>query len=173
MAIGFIYVVTTPKDYNQQHFCNVPTEWGDRLYFGPCKEMMRPKMRSGDYIFGISPSKPSPRRVVFVAQIEERITFAEAYNRYPALQGPKGPIHVCRIQGTGSFPVSHSHYEHIPGSMHEDKKEWQSDLATRERDAFFVCSKRDEWQGRWLGRHGPEIDEEILVFLKTCSVHGR
>ena len=32
MAIGFIFVVTTlTKDYNQQHFCNVPTEWGDRL----------------------------------------------------------------------------------------------------------------------------------------------
>ena len=47
------------------------------------------------------------------------------------------------------FPTSN--YEHIPGSMHEDKKKWQNDLATRERDAFFVCCKRDDWQGRWLG----------------------
>jgi hypothetical protein len=26
--------------------------------------------------------------------------------------------------------------------------------------------------GRWLGEFGPEMDEEILHFLKTCSVHG-
>ena len=127
-------------------------------------------MRSGDYIFGISPAELSPRRVVFVAQIEERITFKEAYIRFPGLHGPIGPIHVRPIQGMGSFPTSN--YEPIPGSMHEDKKKWQRDLATCERDAFFVCSKRDDWLGRWLGRHGPEIDEEILIFLKTCSVHG-
>ncbi len=152
MATGFVYVVRTikTKNYIQKHFCNVPTEWGDRLYFGPCKKMMRPKMRSGDYIFGISPAELSPRRVVFVAQIEERITFKEAYIRFPGLHGPRGPIHVRPIQGTGSFPTSN--YEPIPGSMHEDKKKWQRDLATCERDAFFVCSKRDDWQDAgWVG----------------------
>jgi len=138
---------------------------------------MRPKMKSGDYIFGISPSEPKqsrtsrpPRRIVFTAQIEERLTFAEAFNRFPDLHGPGGPIHVRPIKGTGSFPTSS--YEHIPGSMHEYKKKWQRDLATHKRDAFFVCSKRDDWFGRWLGKYGPEIDEKILKFLKACSVHG-
>jgi hypothetical protein len=170
MASGFVYVVMTlTRNYIQRDFCNVPTEWGDRLYFGPCKKTMRPKMRSGDYIFGISPSKLRPRRFLFAAKIEERITFAEAYNRYPALQGPKGPIHVCPIQGTGSFPASH--YKHIPGSMHGN--DWQRDLATHEMDAFFECSKQEDWQGRWLGLYGPEMNDEILSFLRTCSVHGR
>ena len=61
MATGFVYVVRTikTKNYIQKDFCNVPTEWGDRLYFGPCKEVMRPKMKSGDYIFGISPAEPT------------------------------------------------------------------------------------------------------------------
>ena len=64
MINGFVYVVTTlTKDYIQRKFCNVPTEWGDRLYFGPCKIPMRPKMKCGDYVFGISPAKPQPRRV--------------------------------------------------------------------------------------------------------------
>jgi hypothetical protein len=170
MAIGFIYVVTTVnKDYIQKKFRNVPTEWGERLYFGPCKRQMRPKMKCGDYIFGISPSKPQPRRIIFAAHVEERITFEEAYIRFPDLQGPKGPIHVCPIQGTGSFPTSN--YEHIPDSEHEE--DWKKDLATRELDAFFVCSERVGWQGRWLGQRGPKMDEEILSFLKSCSVHGR
>ena len=169
MATGFIYVVTTVnKDYIQRKFRNVPTEWGYRLYFGPCKQAMRPKVKSGDYVFGISPSKLRPRRVLFTAKIEERITFSEAYIRFPDLRGPEGPIHVCPIQGTGSFPESH--YKHIPGSMHEN--DWQRDLSAHERDAFFVCTERVDWQGRWLGVYGPEVDDEILSFLKTCSVHG-
>jgi hypothetical protein len=171
MATGFVYVVMTAssKDYNQSQFRNVPTEWRDRLYFGPCKEMMRPKIKCGDYVFGISSSKTHPRRILFAAKIEEGITFKEAYERFPDLRGPGGPIHVRPIKGTGSFPTSA--YEHIPGSMHTGNK-WRRDLATPERDAFFVCSERFDWQGRWLGVCGPEIDGAILSFLKTCSVHG-
>lgn len=57
MARGFIYVVTTlTRGYMQKAFCNVPTQWGDRLYFGPCKKPMRPRMQPGDYVFGISPT---------------------------------------------------------------------------------------------------------------------
>lgn len=169
MAKGFIYVVRTlTRDYVQKKFCSVPTLWRDRLYFGPCKKAMRPKMQPGDYVFGISPSKPNPRRIVFVAQIEERIKFTEAYERFPELRGPEGPIHVHPIRGAGSFPTSE--YQHIPGSMHED--DWEADLWTRDLDAFFVCTQQNGWLGRWLGSYGPEIDAEILDFLQTCSVHG-
>lgn len=169
MARGFIYVVTTlTRDYVQETFHNVPTQWGDRLYFGPCKKPMRPRMRVGDYVFGISPSKPRPRRIVFVAQIEERMRFAEAYERFPELRGPEGPIHVRPVHGSGPFPTSE--YEHITGATHPTK--WKADLETRERDAFFVCAQRNAWLGRWLGPLGPQIDDEILAFLRTCSVHG-
>lgn len=170
MATGFIYVVTTlAKDDDQKAFCNVPTEWRDRLYFGPCKRPMRPKMKPGDWIFGISPARVAPRRIVFVAQIEKRITFAQAYRRFPGLRGPQGPIHVRPIKGTGRFPQCS--YKHIDGAMHE--KEWERDLASPELDAFFICFRRDGWRGRWLGASGPKIDDGILAFLKTCSLHGR
>jgi len=129
---------------------------------------MRPKMKCRDYVFGISPSNTNPRRILFAAKIEDRITFKDAYERFPALHGPQGPIHICPVQGTGFFPTSK--YRHIPGSIHE--KDWQSDLAIPELDAFFVCSKQDNWQGRWLGVHGPEIDDQILSFLKKCSIYG-
>ena len=36
-----------------------------------------------------------------------------------------------------------------------------------------MCSSSDGWRGRWLGKYGFEIDDEILRFLKKCSVHGR
>ena len=170
MATGFIYVVkSVNRDYMQRASCNVPTEFGDRLYFGPCKKQMRPRMKTRDFIFGVSPACTSPRRIIFVAEIEDPMTFAEAYLRFPGLQGPEGPIHVRPIPGIGAFPQSS--YEHIPGSMHED--DWVDDLATPDLDRFFVCRQRDGFEGRWLGSSGPEIDDEILAFLNTCSVYGR
>ena len=170
VARGFIYVMTTlNRDYEQKAFCYVPTQWGNRLYFGPCKIPMRAKMKPGDHVFGISPSSTGTRRIVFVAQLEERITFAEAYDRFPELRAPEGPILVEPVNGWGSFPDNC--YQPIPGQMHGD--DWKKDLASRELDAFFVCSKREGSRGRWLGRYGPQIDDEILTFLKDCSVHGR
>jgi hypothetical protein len=168
MARGFIYVMTTlTKDYVQKAFCNVPTQWGDRLYFGPCKIPMRPKMKPGDVVFGISPSGGT-RRIVFVAELEERITFAEAYDRFPELRAPQGPILVKPVNGWGRFPESS--YEPIPGQMHRDG--WKADLASKQLDAFFVCSKREGSLGRWLGKYGPQLDDETLAFLKKCSLHG-
>lgn len=172
MSKGFIYVVATlTRDYVQKAFCNVPTQWKNRLYFGPCKIPMRPKMWPGHWVFGISPSTAGRRRIVFVAKLEERIPFADAYNRFPDLRGPEGPIHVRPVDGVGSFPESS--YQHIPEAMHED--DWPADLAREELDAFFVCSKSKpyDWRGRWLGKYGPEVDNEILRFLKKCTVHGK
>ena len=169
MAKGFVYVVTTlTKDYVQRAFRNVPTAWGDRIYFGPCKRPMRPRIQEGDWVFGVSPKNGMPRRIVFAAKIQKRMTFAEAYNRFPDLRGPEGPIHVRPTSGRGRFPGSS--YEHIPGGNHA--RSWRADLATKELDAFFVCAKREEWRGRWLGKYGPKIDKAIVDFLKTCSVHG-
>lgn len=170
MARGFIYVVTTvTRDYVQRRFACVPTEWKGRLYFGPCKVNMRPEMWPGAWVFGISPANGTARRIVFAAELEERITFAEAHARFPDLRGPGGPIHVRPVDGVGPFPESS--YQHIPGASHADR--WIADLKSEEHDTFFVCFNRDGWRGRWLGKYGPEIDEDILRFLKKCSVHGR
>jgi hypothetical protein len=68
----------------------------------------------------------------------------------------------------GRFPESS--YQHIPGANHEAN--WKADLKSRDLDAFFVCAERQRWLGRWLGEDGPEIDDELLAFVKTCSVYG-
>ena len=130
---------------------------------------MRPKVRPGDYVFGVSPSNIPPRRIVFIGHVEERITFREAHERFPSLHGPKGPIHVEPVSRLDTFP--RCSYAHIQGAMHG--KDWERDLASRDLDAFFVCTPRQGSVGRWLGEYGPEVNGKILDYLRTCSVHGR
>jgi hypothetical protein len=55
---------------------------------------MRPRMKQGGYVFGISPSGVLSRRIVVAARIAEQLTFDEAYQWYPKLHGPEGAIHV-------------------------------------------------------------------------------
>ena len=115
---GFIYVVTTLTwGYAQKGCCNVPTWWDNCLYFGPCKRSMRPKMREGHWVFGVSPASTRPRRIVFVAELNKCMTFKEAYNCFIGLRGPEGPIHVRPVDdGEDRFP--RSCYEHILHAMH-------------------------------------------------------
>ena len=170
MNTGFVYVVTTVgRDYQQPNMRCVPTWFEGTIYFGPCKRAMRAKMGEGDYVFGISSCSSRPRRIVFAARIAKQMTFSEAYERYPKLRGPLGPIHVRPTHlPIGAFPDSH--YEHIPGANHED--DWRNDLRSPELDAFFTCETSGTCEGRWLGAGGPAVRGEILDFLRTCSVHG-
>lgn len=170
MPTGFIYVVpTVGTDYRQPNRKAVPTWQGGRLYFGPCKKPMRPRMKPGDYVFGISPANSGNRRVVFAARIAKKLTFAEAYETFPDLRGPTGPIHVLPVRRPNlAFPESE--YEHIPGANHTDS--WRSDLRTPELDAFFICSPANGCEGSWLGKVGPQLDDEILAFLRSCQVYG-
>lgn len=169
MAKGFIYVVASVnKDYQQEAFRNVPTEFESRLFLGPCKRSMRPRMQRGDFIFGLSPAKAGHRRILFAARIEARMTFREAYERFVKLRGPDGPIHVRPVSREGRFPFCS--YEHIENAMHSG--DWQRDLLTESRDAFFVCQEAAGWMGKWLGHGGPQVDPVILDFLRSCEVYG-
>jgi hypothetical protein len=105
---------------------------------------------------------------LYVAEIEECMTFGQAYHRFPDLRGPLGPIHVEPINGVGRFPQSA--YQHISGAMHAS--DWQTDLPSRRLDRFFVFRECDGWLGRWLGPSGPEVDDEIVEFLNTCTAFG-
>ncbi len=169
LSTGFAYVMSTVTPaYAQEASCNVPAQWGDRLYFGPCKIPMRPRMQAGDLIFAVSPSVTSPRRLLFAAEIEERITFREAFERFPELHGPPGPIHVRPVRRTRGFPESD--YEFIEGSVHGEK--WQADLASRGLDAFFVCRPAAGWRNRWLGSLGPVVDDAVVAVLNQHPVYG-
>jgi len=170
MATGFVYVVpTVGKDYLQPNLQCVPTWLDGCIYFGPCKKPMRPRMKPGDSVFGISPASTLPRRVVFTGTIAERMSFAEAYKRYSKLRGPDGPIHVRPTETPGDmFPDSV--YEHIPGANHSDN--WRRDIRTPNLDAFFVCVPAAECVGRWLGPAGPVVTGDIFTFLKSCAVYG-
>jgi hypothetical protein len=168
-ASGFIYGVRAVNaDYSQREN-SVPNEYSGRIYFGPCKRRMRPKMQPGDFIFGISPSGFQPRRIVFAARIAERMNFADAYDRYPKLRGRNGQIHM-QPSKRGGIGFPDAVYEHIPGAMHEG--DWRDDLRTEQMDAFFVCDQADGAIGRWLGFDGPVLMSDMVFFLRSCGVRG-
>ncbi|MBI4680556.1 MAG: hypothetical protein HY753_04955 [Nitrospirae bacterium] len=50
--------------------------------------------------------------------------------------------------------------------MHDDR--WKKDLASEELDTFFISEQKNGW----FGRLGPEVDQNIIHFLKTCSVYN-
>lgn len=171
MPTGFIYIVNTVgADYQQPAFSCVPTAWGDKLYFGPCKAPMRPRMKPGDWIFGVSPSRTKIRRILFAAKLEEVMTFADAFRRYPALRGPKGPIPVEPVQRLDPT-YARSRYSPIAGSAHDDR--WELDVASPDLDRFFVCQALDGFRNRWLGPAGPAVDPEVLGFFNRCPVFGQ
>lgn len=171
MPRGFVYVTRSASPRGEKlAFLAVPTEWEGRLFFGPCKKPMRPRVRVGDWIFGITPAAGPrrSRRLVFAMEVEERITFSEAHARFPRLRGPAGPIHVRPVQRQGPFPFDS--YEHVAGSAHPT--DWPTDLAYRELDAFLVGAPTDGWKGRWLGPLGPRVDETMVGLLRRMSLHG-
>lgn len=169
MAKGFIYVVTTVQWNYQQGLRGVPIAVGGKLYFGPCKVAMRPRMQQGDYVFGVSPSPRLPRRIVYAARINKRMTFGEAYELFPSLHKIQVHVRPARKIGLG-FPEAV--YEHIPGAIH-DSGGWRSDFPTPESDAFFVCSAAVRSLPCWLGEGGPEVAGEILEYLRSCRVYGQ
>lgn len=171
MARGFVYVVSTVrKDYCQPSLVAVPTWFRDRIYFGPCKRSMRPRMKAGDFIFGLSPSGVRPRRIVFAARIAEKLTFRAAYHRFRGLRGPDGPIHVRPVARPG-FGFPEDSYEHIAGANHPN--DWRADLRTPDLDAFFVCEPAADCIGHWFGANGPALHGKLLEFLRTCEVWGK
>ena len=122
MATGFIYTVSTlTKDYVQQAFCNVPTQFGDRLYWR-VQSTNAPRINPGDYVFGVSPSGVSPPAESCSLATSRSDAFREAYERFPDLRGPEGPIHVRPI--SHSDLPAHCSYAHIPDAMHADR--WQA-----------------------------------------------
>lgn len=173
MPTGFIYTVATVEsDYSQASPRNIPV-WSaplNRLVFGPCKVPIRRKLRVGDYLFGISPGKTDPRRIVYAARVAERVSYREAYDRWPDLRGPEGPIHIEPAHRP-ELPYPANAYAFIPASIHADR--WLRDLASAELDAFFLCEPAEAILGRWLGPEGPAVKGAVLDFLRECSVHGQ
>lgn len=171
---GFIYIINTVGTGYQQgdRQRDVPTIWENRLVFGPCKVNMRPKMKLGDYVFGISPSITKPRRIVLAAKLTEILTFEDAYTKYQNIWDDCGikPICVKPVSlesRSGMFPASK--YEHLDGAKHGNNS-WKKDIPSFDHDRCFVCEPICNIP--WLGKSGPIVTGEIINFLRQCEVFG-
>jgi hypothetical protein len=112
----FAYIIATVGT-RYQLTGSVPCVEDGRVFFGPCKRRMRPEVRKGDYIMGISGSSaPLPRRVLLWMQVDDVMTFGEAWERgevddtFRKLRG--WAIHVRPLKGAENLP-SPICYEHI------------------------------------------------------------
>lgn len=142
----------------------VPWVKEGRVFFGPCKKRMRPEMKPGDYVMGISPAGVGEkRRVLLWMHIAEAMTFAQAYERgdtdrlFRLARG--NAIHVRPKRGIDRAAGNPDTYEHIPHATHSS--DWRTDIRG-ERDAFFVGD-----QNSWAAEGGgPVVTEELVELLR-------
>lgn len=125
---------------------------------------MRPHVRPGDYILGISgASAGRPRRVLLWMKVDERMTFKDAYERgetNKVFRDVRGTaIHVRPRNVPVYRPGDPGSYEHIPGAPHSDG--WRSDLKG-DRDVFLTGVK-----GSWIASDkGPEVTDVLVELLR-------
>lgn len=159
----FIYVIrTVGPGYKLKGA--VPWVFVGRVFFGACKKRMRPHVKPGDYVMGISGSDAGhPRRVLLWMKVDERMTFKEAFERgqkeksFHALRGTA--IHVRPLDVEGHLAGDPNCYEHIQGAPHAD--EWRSDLKGN-RDVFLTGGKES-----WVAEaNGPPVTETLIELLK-------
>jgi hypothetical protein len=134
------------------------------VFFGPCKKKMRPQMKEGDYVLGISPAGVGERRRVLLwMRVHGGMTFAEAYRRgetdrlFRLARG--NAIHVRPKRGIDHVPGNPDTYEHIPHSTHSS--DWRTDIQGK-RDAFFVGDK-DSWAAE---AGGPVVTDGLVELLR-------
>jgi len=159
----FAYIIATVGS-NYKLRGTVPWLKEGRVFFGPCKKKMRPHVKKGDYIMGISPAGiGEQRRVLLWMRAEEPMTFAQAYELgktdrlFRLARG--NAIHVRPKRGVNHIAGNPEAYEHIPHATHSS--DWRTDIRGK-RDAFFVGNK-DSWAAE---AGGPVVTEELVELLR-------
>jgi hypothetical protein len=159
----FAYVIATVLPDYRLNGC-VPWVTHGKVFFGPCKKIMRPELKPGDYVMGISPSGVGKqRRVLLWMQVSEKMTFAEAYLRgntdrlFRAARGHA--IHVRPKEESNLKPGNKASYEHITDAPHAHK--WGKDIKGK-RDVFLVGSRKS-----WVAASSaPAVNHELVGLLK-------
>jgi hypothetical protein len=156
----FVYIITSVyAHYHVKKSC-VPWVAEGKVFLGPCKKYMRPKVEEGDYIMGISPAGRE-RRVLLWMRVDKLMTFAEAYERgdtdrlFRLARG--NAIHVRPREVGEHVRRNPDAYEHIPRAMHPDN--WRTDIRG-DRDVFISGAN-----GSWVADEEPPVVTQDLVDL--------
>lgn len=163
----FAYIINTVSKGYKLTGC-VPWVVNYRVFFGPCKRLMRPLVKRRDYILGISGSKAGqPRRILLWMHIADRMTFARAYRlgeisgTFKAARGHA--IHVRPKSGIEFRRGNPECYEHIDNDAPHNE-DWVEDLKNN-RDVFLVGDK-DSWVAEGSG---PEFTKEMVKLIKPAK----
>ena len=165
MATGFIYTVSTlTKDYVQQAFCNVPTQFGDRLYFGPCKVPMRPRSTPAITSSGYPLRGSVPAESCSLATSRSGTHSGKPTSGFQIFVVLKAPS-MCGPSVIRTFPrTARTHTFQTQCTRIAGRRTWRPWTWMRSSSA----SPQTGCVGRWLGRFGPKIDGEILDFLNIA-----
>jgi hypothetical protein len=79
-----------------------------------CKPKIRSAGRQGDWVMGTTPKKRGPGKLVFLARIGEKVTFADYYRRF-SKASPKRVDVIYRPAGNGL-------YRQVPNPYHGSKQ---------------------------------------------------
>jgi len=159
----FAYIIATVGP-NYELRGSVPWVKQGKVFFGPCKKNMRPYVREGDYIMGISPAGVGEqRRVLLWMRVGEKMTFAGAYQRGETDRlfrlARRNAIHIRPKRGVGRLDGDPDMYEHIPHAPHSS--DWRTDIKGK-RDVFFTGEN-----GSWIaGKDGPQVTEKLVELLR-------
>ncbi len=160
----FAYIIRTVGP-NYELTGTVPWVCEGKVFFGPCKRRMRPEIRCGDYIMGISPANVGVRRVLLWMHVDETMTFARAYERGESERllrlARGGAIHVRPKRAIAHEPGNPATYEHIPGADHS--QDWQEDI--RGSRDVFLSGAGDSWA---VQEDAQSVNEELVKLIQTA-----
>jgi putative DNA base modification enzyme with NMAD domain len=88
----YSYIVATDKGF-------APCVTKNLLTLACCKPKIRSTAKPGDWVMGTTPKKKRPGKLVFLARVTEKLTFAEYYNRV----SKKRRDNIYRPNATGGY----------------------------------------------------------------------
>jgi hypothetical protein len=107
----YSYIVATDKGF-------APCVTKSLLTLACCKPKIRSTAKPGDWILGTTPKKKESGKIVFLAKVDEKITFAEYYRRFSKTD-PKREDVIYRPAGNGHYKQLHNDY-HGPKQAPKD-----------------------------------------------------
>ena len=180
----YLYVVTTinrnylPQVFSSNKGMSAPNVVDNLITLGTCKPRIRTSLHKNfdkyeNYVVGLSPSCTTPRKVLYVARIQELITFKEAWERgeeneiYKYKRGGHSPLNSdpTRVFMNGDIIIRSmdgTNYTFVNG-VH--KNDWDTYIigGTKVGSKKDIYAVGDPQHSRYYLDKGPVFSEEMFT----------